>query len=547
MSKKLSVLISPLFVVSMLLGCAKSVPEIYKHNDNTDPITICGKELKLEFTTEQYNKDVKFADDLVASIKEGKDTYREISNKINEYYDITTRAEREYRKAYIISCMTVDNADMKVADDAYAATIKLNSYLTKIVVAIYQSKYKSNYFKGMSDQEIENYMKSFDENKNEALSEAMTRHNNIKTQYFVGERSICDAVRQFVSCGNEIAVLEGYDNFVNYSYEKTYQRSYKVSDTKNLIDYAREYIYPIHYDLYTYVQGSMAGLSEAELTTYNELHYGCFTKQLDLYDSFARDLGGNYNKNYKYLFNSGNYFLSEKPNPTTTAYTWDIDGEPLIFFGGGYQDVGTLAHEFGHYNASRVGSDVGVSYDLCEVHSQGSEAMFYNYARNVAKENKRSYDLFFADRMDNFLTNFYVGVMINELEIKLYSQPDILNMSDDEIVKIVSDIVSYIRKGEEGISTNVNGILDILLVSPIYYISYSTSVAASLELMAEAYKDYKNAKGMYNKIYANYRRNTKINDFMDVVSYAGLSNVFEEQAYKNINSFAKSFLEYLDK
>ena len=85
MPKKLSLLISPLFISCLLLGCSKQIPEVYKHKDNTDPITIYGKEIKLSFTTEQYDKDVEFIEGLLASIKEGKDSYQEISKKIHKF------------------------------------------------------------------------------------------------------------------------------------------------------------------------------------------------------------------------------------------------------------------------------------------------------------------------------------------------------------------------------------------------------------------------------------------------------------------------------
>ena len=543
MSKKLSLLISPIFISCLLLGCSKQIPEVYKHKDNTDPITIYGKEIKLSFTTEQYDKDVEFIEALLASIKEGKDSYQEISKKIKKFYAISEKAESEYRKATLLADMTVKDEDIVLADTIYAATVKFTSYVTKIVLAIYESNYKNDYFKGMSEQEIEDYMKGFDETTSDVISEAKTRLNNIRTQYFTKELDVYEAVRQYVSTGNQIATVSGYDNYMEYQYEKEYFRQYTPSDTANLIDYVREYIYPIHLETYTYFTEEANKLNDKELERYYEILYGCFTHELDLFGKYAKDLGGQYYSNFNYLFNSGNYFMSEVVNANTTAYNWDIDGEPFVFFGGSYQDVCTLAHEFGHYNAAVLGSSADVSYDLCEVHSQGSEAMFYNYLRNNAKDNKKAFDILFANRIDSLLSNVYTGVMINELESQLYSAENIATMSNDDITKIVTDILSYLRKGEEGISTNIEAILDICLVSPIYYISYSTSAVASLELMAAAYNDYNTAKGMYKKIYANYSNNDKINDFQDVMNYAGLSNVFEEQAHQNIHTFVDSFLK----
>lgn len=543
MSRKLSLLLSPLFITSMLLACSNQVPEIYKHKDNVDPITIYGRELKLEFTDKKYEEDLKYADDLIAAIKAGKESYRKISEKIGKLRERISWTENQYRKANVIADMTVKNEDIETSNKVYAASLKLNSYVTKVVVAIYGSKYKSDYFYGMSNKEIEEYMKAYDEGSSDALTEASAKQNNIKTQYQIGELGVYDAVRQFVSAGNEIAKLSGYSNYVDYAYANIYSRKYVPNDTKDLIDHAKNYIYPVHLETYYYVQDAISKLNESEKKAYDEIAYGCFTHQLDTFDAFARDLGGSYYKNFKYLFDSGNYFLSEVVNPNTTAYSWEMDGEPFIYFGAEYQDVHTLAHEFGHYNAALVGSDVGMAYDLLETQSQGSEALFYNYLLNNVDDNEKAYDIYFLDRMDGFMGNFYIGVAINELEIQLYNKENIMNMSDEQITKVVTDILAYIRSDSEGVYTSVPAILDTCISSPVYYISYSTSAAASLELMAIAYNSYSKAKGMYNKIYANYSKDKSINDFMDVILYSGLSNVFEQRAYMKINDFATSFLQ----
>nr|MCR5741082.1 hypothetical protein [Gammaproteobacteria bacterium] len=524
--KTLLILVS--FGLLFITACKKttsSEPAIYAYKDSIEPITLYGREIKVEYSLDQYDDYVLKCENLLKTIDEEKESYDVIDTKIDEYYDLVRELRAEYRKSSLISDMTGKEEDYRFSNDVYDDFASIRSYDTKIELEIYNSKYKHDYYTDMTDEEIDEYVLSLSVDADEALNQAISKQNAVVTSYYTEELDAFEAAKKFIMCGNEIASLCNYDNYVEYSYVEEYDRDYSVEDTTNLKNYIKDYIVPLYDMTVSYLDDFEENATKEEQKIYQQYLNGCFAHYLDTIEAFANDLGGDYSTNFTYFINSGNYFLSAE-NDNTTAYQWSIAGEPYIFFGKDNQDIDTLVHEFGHYNANYLGSD-DASYDLLETHSQGSEVLFFTYLYN----NDFDCPEYLIYNMNIFLRTIIMGCLLNEFEMYLYNIDSIESMTKDEMKEYWDKLIS--DTGAEVFSSrhDFDGILGRLLDYPVYYISYSTSAVAAIELMSIAYNDYNQAKEIYKKIYANYEDNPEVDNFQQVIAYSGLSSVFEEEAF----------------
>ena len=71
----------------------------------------------------------------------------------------------------------------------------------------------------------------------------------------------------------------------------------------------------------------------------------------------------------------------------------------------------------------------------------------------------------------------------------------------------------------------------VVISSPVYYISYATSLISSLELYSISLDSFNDAKNKYEKL-IHFDYDNDLN-YLDVLDYADLSSPFEIETFEN--------------
>ena len=94
------------------------------------------------------------------------------------------------------------------------------------------------------------------------------------------------------------------------------------------------------------------GENSVDVLVYDDFKKKC--EKFDYLDDYSKEIGGQYEENFKKYFIDGYYFYSNVDNPNVTGYVTKLLGQPVMFLGSTNQELGTFIHEFGHYFFARI-------------------------------------------------------------------------------------------------------------------------------------------------------------------------------------------------
>ena len=519
------------------------------------PVDVSGKELSLEYvagTEETYlAKAQAVLDAIEAEEVEGETILALYDEFVDTYYKIVDEA----RKAKIISDKDNGEDDYAIADELDALVDDFGAEDEKIDIAAYNSIYKEIYYSQYDDylnedgtlneEAVKAYVDGLDPEATAALNEISKTMNTALSNYYAEKSTAAEALVNYLTAAKDYATATGYDDYLHYAYENNFGREYTVEDTDKLAEYVKEYIIPTsNYCLAVFNEFDEASAADSKTT---RVYANAWNEMIALYNNFY----GNYFKyfadyaenvvgeemaeNFKYYFESGNYWYSATENDNVTGYVWSFsDGTPLMFLGYEDQAASTFIHEFGHYNEhlASKGSDF-YSMDLNEVHSQGNEMLFYLYLTDTDAASEIATYEFLNYKTYAMCDAVISGYLINEVEKWAYSQ----DMSKYATAKAFEDALfakwTEICKnsGVENMAQYTSWLETVLLNYQGYYISYAVSAIASLELYAVAVDNFDTAVAAYKTL---YRPHNATDSFSSILEEAGLKSVFDEDAYKAI-------------
>lgn len=302
---------------------------------------------------------------------------------------------------------------------------------------------------------------------------------------------------ELVEVRTNIAKSYGYDNYAEYAYDKGYGREYTPADLDEYKSQVKEFYSPLLMEVYeeygNYRSDLMAmdeeGLSEDD----------CYK----MFETHLADVSEDMLESYNYMRDHNLSDLSISDTKAPGGYTISISGKfnaPFMYncADGNYSDFGTLVHEFGHYNEMYFAPHDewyygGCNLDVAEIHSQGLE-LIYSYWN----------DEFYGDyaeamAIDSLFSNVYVvveGCKEDEFQYRVYSDPD--NLTVEKLNQIYYEVSEEYGDSELYDSPffaslgygNDDEILEWVRIphtfqSPMYYISYSVSMAGVEELRCE--------------------------------------------------------------
>jgi oligoendopeptidase F len=326
----------------------------------------------------------------------------------------------------------------------------------------------------------------------------------------------------------------GYSDYYAYATEKVYIRDYDRAQREALRAYVQTYIAPYIDDvrsMYFGSNGMMPLTDRKALEKVLTLDYDKLpTNYVQLYiDSFDEETQAVFNS----LFEKDSSFFVDSSRGYAgafTTYLYEYE-KPICYFGPKYQNCSTMIHEMGHYYASLYNADIN-SLDLAEVQSQANEMLLLKHLESVMPA--RVYEVIKNYKLYMCVLEMTVSVIIDEFERAVYDLESVEGFKSADFDAIMDKVCA-----EYGNFTTLEqNIMDIneywrltATNSPVYYISYATSLTEALNVFAEAELDYDNAKEIYRIIIEEVSEDEK---FRDAAAMAGLTDPFDKKTFESI-------------
>ncbi len=352
--------------------------------------------------------------------------------------------------------------------------------------------------------------------------------------YDAGELDYVEYLRLYDACGmafnaeaglifedmtalrSEIASLQGYGNFAAYRYD-SYARDYTVTDAKALHAAVKQYLVPVYTAAMRKHGPALQSLRDARFS---------FGDTLAAFHGAAAAFSPTLLEALNFMLRNELCSFSPDAKKIEISFTTCIAGygAPYLFtqWKGGSADVRTLIHEFGHYanyylNAE-AGWNSGNSLDLAEVDSQGLEllitdfypALYGKYA--VLAE---------TDMLLEAMVAVITGCMEDEFQQLVYESPSMsLSGMNALYLRLAGEYGLQALYGYKGVEWAA---VPHTFQSPMYYISYATSMLLALELYTLEQTDADAARSAYLAIinrapYAAFRTLAQQNGLSDPLS-----------------------------
>lgn len=497
------------------------------------------------------------------------------------FYDDLEYVTEQYQICYVHYCVNDnDEWSVKYEDISNERTDLISEYYG-LFRKVYNTKFREYFFSeedGWTEEDIEKALimsdsYGSDEYKdiNSSISEIEVSFRDLKSSVVTdtsgkNKNVVPNMYAEYVSYKNQLAQLAGYENYVEYAYVNEYDRDYSPAEVAQLRAYAKQYMKPIFTKIFNgYQSSSQTSFKGQAKLYYDALSSGSiFTSKLtsDIVGDYLKGLNFegaqgtvDYYKNASDLFEVGNVYSGNY----TGAFNYWIGAQEksVLYFGpDSYSGAFTFVHEFGHYNNSFYNQGASMSYDLDETHSQGNEMMFLAYLSTVLADYESVYEKLEYDNLFNMVAISLLAMAVDEFEQAIYTNTYVGEKYEDGIVAGEYDDLFYDILKAYGLANILNEAYwrYVVIESPCYYISYSTSAMASLQLYAMAMNEIKETGDMtatrekyYKLITFTDDENNAHTDFVgdtvvdigfgDTLKYAGLYSPFEEDFYIFLKSF----------
>ena len=336
---------------------------------------------------------------------------------------------------------------------------------------------------------------------------------------------------KLVQIRTRLAKIEGYDNYALYADREEYCRDYSEEEVNQLHKDVKKIGKKYFDSYYTSAFNDLTPLpkmSEADLMKNLQM---CSDGISDLASASAQQMTSDK------LISIGDE--SCRQDGAFTTYVQKT-GKPFISMTlDGERDFIVLSHEFGHFveygNETRgnILTDMD-NLDLAEVASNGFEGLATRFYKDIFKGK--------AEKAENaaigeLLENVIDGCAEDEFQREVYENPD---MSLDEMNQRFSEIYAEYNPWMEGDPGYSWVFVSHNFESPMYYISYTVSALAALQIWNQSSTDFDKAAATWEKF---IKEGTYNKTYLDVVDKCGLIKFTEKGA---VNKICSPALEVID-
>ncbi len=489
--------------------------------------------------------------DLVEQMKEAGMTDLDAFDSVYDAFETAFYhlAEQRTIASIIYYCdMSNEEAQSRHLDGTELFRELQDAYNVACQYLLENSPYSDELFADWSEeekQELRNYSSDIMEISNQ-IDELQVAYNDMDENTTPNYATkVGDIYRQIVILNNQLAAKFGYDNYYDYATERVYGRDYTAED---LTEY------------HTYVKRHIAGKVGTLVDAWRD-QYGKLGSNQELYKNFMdRDFdSGEENYVMLYLnslgdtnmgvamrdvFESENCIFADSPDSHPTAFqTWLYEADkPFCLFGSNGQSSTTLVHEIGHYYAAYTNDDIG-DYDLCETHSQGNEFLFMNYSSQYLPKNVYRASMLY--QLVNTCGTITLASIVDQFEQRVYSlsAEELETMTAADFDAIMTEI-----KSASEYSGVISNFIDpceywklVAVDNPVYYVSYSVSAVASLNIYAMALEDTDAAYAAYRALVET--EGIEDMGYVEALQAAGVASPFDENSHRKIATLIDNLIK----
>ncbi|MCH5152866.1 MAG: hypothetical protein J1F68_02770 [Clostridiales bacterium] len=531
--------------------------------------------------------------------------YNEFVTLFEQFDDEVGYIQAQYQFARILNDIEYSaesRATLAVVSEYYNTTI---ARYYKLFKDIDGSKFRAQFWADTEwDEDYINYVlslaDSYDADNRNVVDEILDAYEDLLAA--IGNRKMTNKQRlqlfelysRLVEANNSIAQTAEYDNYMEYAYERVYERDYSPDEVVHMREFVKEYIGPIvaevanAYKAWEEAYSARGGWTNRASQLYYSQYVGnwmwgnpnnylddaerfgmIFNSRQSIADYFNFLSDGDASVDFygalNNLFEKGNFFMGQNTN--ITAYTWYVysTGTPILVFGGdsNYQDTFTFIHEFGHYYQFVHNDLLSVPMDHDETQSQGNEMLFLAWLReNMPVGVGEGFEILELEQLLNMLGSIVMSTAVDEFEYLVYTGATTLTDGTTPVPMVDGqDLIDYATLYELILKTywtdigsffNTSYWMYVTFSNPAYYISYAMSALPCIELYAKAGNDGLNAaRDSYLKLFTFSSDDTFVAEdsfgelyvtktYQEVLNWAGLSGPFQENLYQSIKTYFES-------
>ncbi len=340
---------------------------------------------------------------------------------------------------------------------------------------------------------------------------------------------------ELVKVRTRISKKLGYQSYADYQYEN-YGRDYSTDDARNLQAAVKKYIVPV------YIQSIVSQMFEedAAYTDYLNMKIDqTFFNQwfFSVSERFSPVLSEALNYMMKNEL-SDSTVDSNKMEGSFTTYFSDYQ-TPFMFtqWTGDPSCASTFIHETGHFTNyywnAQVGWSRGSNLDLAEIDSQSLPLLMIPEYKNLFG---RFSPIAEREILNDAMYAIISGCMEDEFQQAVYKKPEMtLEEMNEVYLQICVDYGFEPLYGYTGVEWAA---IPHTFQSPLYYISYASSMIPALEIWELSTRDYQRAKEVYFSI---MMRDNNL-AFRQVLSRNGLKDIFVETTIQELAETLKKYM-----
>lgn len=357
------------------------------------------------------------------------------------------------------------------------------------------------------------------QNRAITLDEYYSLSNEIERQFNLAATEI---YLEIIELENQIAALAGMNNYMDYAYKYEFIRDYTPDQVSEYLELIKQEIAPL------YAKLSRLYASEEWYKFYNTSY--TLSESVALLQDYLPLISDELGESLSYMMDNRLYDFDIGENRTRAIMTMSLPRNSAFMFAtpsGNPEDLNTLVHEMGHYNAFYWAEDLvetGASYDVMEIHSQALELIFMEYYDDIYGELGDEAALY---RLTSILQNIVYSAFVAELEIYAFTAED---LTADQLNRQAMELLTeYQLQGGTGEYYYNWAYIPHMFENSGYYISYSVSAMAAMEIWNRYAEDRDAGIDTYMVAVAGLGEN-----FFDLIEDCGLLSPFTKAAMDEV-------------
>lgn len=302
---------------------------------------------------------------------------------------------------------------------------------------------------------------------------------------------------ELVALRTQLARLYGYDSYAEYAYTEIYNRDYTLNEIREVYRQVKKELVPLYEQILDRARDDIYGLEDLPASTGEEI--------LNELEPYMAKVHPELGETFRFMRQQHLYDIEAAPNKNGVGYTIALPayGSAFIFNSphGGYQDWSTVIHEFGHFNETfhTAGSDLwsDFSIDVGEIHSQGLEVLFIEYAQDLFGDKGKGFGW---NTLLGMVDSVLDGCLYDEFQAMIYDDPDMTLDEMNVLFDRLSQEYGYADRGKGAAYFWVE--VPHNFQQPMYYISYATSALSAIDLYLASLEDREGAVETYMELSA---------------------------------------------